>query len=178
MFEGLTAGRASTAASVAADERYWAAVGMAFLAMLATAIVFIVWMFRYWEQLHVAMRGREPRHGRGWTIGGWFVPIANLWIPKQLVDDFWRLTSGVPTDEASWRARPVDARVHLWWAAFLIGGVLQQVSGALEPVDDDPDAWHTFYAVTVTGDLVYAIAAFLAAGIVSTLVARLSRITR
>lgn len=177
VFTDFTEGIAGVDGLVAAEDGYWSTFGIAFLSMLVTSVVFIVWMFRYWEQLRVALHGRTPRRGRGWTIGGWFIPIASLWIPKQVVDDFWRLTSGPPTDEASWQARPVAGTVHLWWGAFLLGGALQQVSGSLEPAVDDLDAWHTYYATLIVGDVVFAVAAFLAARVVSTLVARLSEIT-
>lgn len=63
-----------------------------------------------------------------------------------------------------------------WWAAFLIGSAVQQAAGRLEP-GEDLDAWHGFYATSLAGDVLWAIAGFLAAWIVGSLVVRLSHLT-
>lgn len=171
VYDDYVLGTTTTSASVSADDGYWGMVGLSYLFLLVTAVVFIVWMYRYWGQLH-AVHGTASRHGRGWTIGGWLVPIVNLWIPKQLMDDFWRHTG---TSAPRGLKEPVSPLLHVWWAAWLVGGVLQQVSGALEPGDES--SWHAFYAITVISDAIWAAAAVLAAVIVGRLVTRLSRLS-
>ena len=77
------------------DERHAAtgllgAAALVFLALLiATTIVFIVWMWRSAKNNELLGRIR-PRHTSGWSIGGWFIPVGNLWIPVQVMHDLWQ----------------------------------------------------------------------------------------
>lgn len=171
VYGDFVGGATTTTASVSADDGYWGMVGLSYLVMLAAAVVFVVWMYRYWGQLR-AVRGSASRHGRGWTIGGWVIPVANLWIPKQMMDDYWRHSG---TSAPRGLKEPVSPLLHLWWAAWLVGAVLQQVSGAMDPGDES--SWHTFYVVTVVSDAIWAMAALLAAVIVGRLVTRLTRLS-
>ncbi|WP_433698654.1 protein kinase domain-containing protein [Nocardiopsis sp. CA-288880] len=49
------------------------------------------------------------------AVLGWFVPVGNLWLPKQIADDVWHASS--PADRGG-RPAPAGA-VHLWWALWL-----------------------------------------------------------
>lgn len=51
----------------------------------------------------------------GWTIGGWLVPVLNLFRPKQIANDLWRAgdVQGGPD---------VSALVTWWWLTFLVSG--------------------------------------------------------
>ena len=95
---------------------------IAYLLMLVvTAALFITWLF----QLTKVVDDYSPdalRHRPGWAIGGWFVPILNLVRPKQMVDDVW--TGSSP----EWSHERPAFYVHLWWAAFLISGLLDRIA--------------------------------------------------
>lgn len=102
-----------------------------------TAIAFIGWVWVATANLRNA--GVRVRHAPGWALGGWLVPILNLWRPKQMVDDLWRGSMpGVPPGvDLKYVRKPVG--VTAWWAAYLIGsalpaiGVMKTVSAALQP---------------------------------------------
>ncbi|MFJ9557320.1 DUF4328 domain-containing protein [Nocardiopsis sp. NPDC101807] len=49
------------------------------------------------------------------AVLGWFVPVGNLWLPKQIADDVWHASS--PADQGG-RTAPAGV-VHLWWALWL-----------------------------------------------------------
>lgn len=59
------------------------------LALLATATVFIVWFHRVRTNAGVFAPDLQSR-GAGWAIGGWFIPIGNLWIPRGVAGDVLR----------------------------------------------------------------------------------------
>lgn len=158
-YEASLSGGRSVADSVAADDAYWTVLGIAFITMIAPAVLVVTWLFRHHKQVAAASE-RAPRYRRGWTIGGWLVPIANLWIPKQVVDDVWRLSAPDAHHDASDAPRPhVPARHHWWWGLWLVGGVVNQVAGTLEP--SDPAGWRTLYATAVSGDVLWAAAGLL-----------------
>jgi eukaryotic-like serine/threonine-protein kinase len=94
------------------------------IGFVAVAVAFIVWLFRAYGNLPV-LGIVKPRYARAWTIGAWFVPIANLIIPKHLTNDVWRAGDpGLAHGEPGWQKRQVAATLHLWWAANLVGGAL------------------------------------------------------
>lgn len=174
-YADMVQGVATTTASIEADDTYWGAFGLALMATIGCAAVMLPWCYRLWGQLPTlpAADGERPRRGRGWTLGGWFVPVANLWIPKQLMDDFWRLSSG---PAQGWQQRQVTPLLHWWWAAWLLGGVGHQFAGAMEPASEG--AWHSFYAATIAADGLWAAAGFLLATVVSRLVSRVDERSR
>ena len=49
-----------------------------------TGLLFVTWLWR----AHTQAPG-PLRHGRGWTVGSWLVPVVNLWVPPRLVYDIW-----------------------------------------------------------------------------------------
>jgi hypothetical protein len=84
-------------------------------AYLAGAIVFIRWLRAAYRNADVVAPGTR-RYGHGWAIGSWFVPILNLWRPKQIVNDVWRAGGS----DAS-GSEPGGLLVA-WWTAFVLSG--------------------------------------------------------
>ncbi len=66
----------------------------------------------------------DPRFGKGWAIGAWFVPILNLFRPKQIANDIWRGSdSALPAHASdSWYNRPTPVLLAWWWAASSSAG--------------------------------------------------------
>src|SRR2546423_6904765 len=56
------------------------------IALLTSVILLVVWVYRARCNLD-GIQGTRPRWSPAWTIGGWFVPVANLVvIPLTLLD--------------------------------------------------------------------------------------------
>ena len=55
-----------------------------------------MWMFRAYNNVDAVAPGAR-RYDGGWAIGSWFVPILNLFRPKQIINDIWRAATGSPT---------------------------------------------------------------------------------
>jgi hypothetical protein len=106
------------------DERHAAnrllgATALVFLAILiATTIAFIVWTWRSVKNNELLGRVR-PRHTAGWSIGGWFVPIGNLWIPVQIMQDLWQGSDPTVSGNRDWRGLPRSPLIGCWWGLFL-----------------------------------------------------------
>jgi Domain of unknown function (DUF4328) len=115
------------AEATASDDRQ-ALLGVVQLgAFLLTAVGFLVWFRRAYTNLPGL--GMEPLpFGTGWTVGAWVVPFLNLVRPKQIMDTIWRGSDpGRPSFDARWREGPVPLFVHLWWAVFLLSGLVDWV---------------------------------------------------
>jgi hypothetical protein len=98
-------------AVIASSDRISVAALIDVIIYLIGAVIFLFWFRRAYA--NVDSLGGAMRHGAGWAVGSWFVPILNLFRPKQIANDIWRGSS-----------QPEDARiplfVHLWWAFWLL----------------------------------------------------------
>ncbi|MFF6993619.1 DUF4328 domain-containing protein [Streptomyces sp. NPDC008313] len=90
-------------------------------ALVATAVVFIVWFRRVRINAEVFSPGRHSKT-RGWAVWGWFVPVANLWYPRRIALDTWD-ASGPDAFRDAERIggpRPSRAVVNAWWTLWIV----------------------------------------------------------
>lgn len=115
------------------------AYSMAFTLFVATGIVFIVWFHRLRKNAEVwagDLQSRKP----GWAIGGWFIPLANLWIPRGIAADIWRASR--------WQPYAADGRgemtlLNSWWTLFAVGMVVDRIAGQLYKFAETAEAYTT-----------------------------------
>ncbi|SNS90530.1 protein of unknown function [Asanoa hainanensis] len=77
---------------------------------LAALVLTIVWLWRARKNLD-AFPDAKPSLGAGWTIGGWFLPIANLIVPGRIMANAAR---------ESTQNRWVTRVAVIWWIALLV----------------------------------------------------------
>lgn len=80
---------------------------------LVAGVVFIAWLGRARRNL-LDFKGEARAYSPGWTIGAWFVPIANLIMPALVTADVAR---GSTTDPAT--KRKLLTLVWLWWPCYV-----------------------------------------------------------
>jgi hypothetical protein len=150
---------AGSAAVVASDERL--AVGAA--AMMATfwvsAVLWLVWFHRAYRNVE-SFGSISMRFGSGWAVGAWFVPILNWFRPKQIANDIWRGTD--PQPPPGWVQPPVAPLVHWWWAAWLVGILLGNLSFRLITDARTLDAERAAVAVDIIAGISYVVTGLLA----------------
>ncbi|MFJ1753904.1 DUF4328 domain-containing protein [Kitasatospora sp. NPDC088134] len=98
------------------------------LLMLGTAGVFVPWLYRVRVNAEViAPAAALPP--RWLTVGCWFVPLANLFLPWWTIRGVWR--AGTPTDGQD--GENGQGPVHAWWATMVLASVLALLaSGSME----------------------------------------------
>ena len=155
------------------DDRQSAIALAQLVALIATAIFFIRWIHRAYKNL-LELGTPDLRFKPGWAIGGWFVPILNLWRPKQIVNDTWRATDpGLDPDAAgTWRLRDVPGWVALWWGAFLLSGLAWRASGQITSHAESRGDLRTANLFSLIGDVSSTVAAITAVLLVQSLTAR------
>jgi hypothetical protein len=98
-------------------------VGSAQLAALtATAFFFIRWLHHAYRNLR-ALGAGNLRYATATAVWSWFVPILNLWRPKQVVNDVWRASDpDAPADQSdgAWWGTGVPALLAAWWALWVV----------------------------------------------------------
>ncbi|HWJ60476.1 MAG TPA: DUF4328 domain-containing protein, partial [Acidimicrobiales bacterium] len=101
-----------------------AAVGVSLitsLVTLATIVVFLVWRHRIQRNLRGPLGVAGLEQTPGWAVGWWFVPIANLWKPKQGMDEAWRASApDVPVGAHGWAGRPSSPLIGWWWGVWIL----------------------------------------------------------
>jgi hypothetical protein len=136
---------------------------IAALALFVAAAVFIVWLWRVRWNAEMFCRG-EHRYTRGWVLGGWIVPVVNLWYPKQVVDDIVAASDPrTPPHIPTLRGIPGTRLVWAWWLTWVVGLVLDNI-GQRSVLDGVPqlgelreNAWmSTVSAVSTTAAAVLA----------------------
>jgi hypothetical protein len=76
-----------------------------------TVIVFLLWFRR--ARINAEASGYPQRWRTGWWLVCWLIPIANLFIPYQMLADIWR--ASLPEEQrhdSPWLPR-------LWWVCVL-----------------------------------------------------------
>ncbi|MFF2998376.1 DUF4328 domain-containing protein [Streptomyces sp. NPDC057950] len=146
-----------------ADSLYSAAGYAQTGALLATVVVFLVWFHRARVNAEVFDPFGHSK-ARGWAVGGWFVPVLNLWRPRRIMVDIW--DASIPRG-----SRSSHGLVNLWWALWLTALLADRASTA-----EHRDARTALEMRHAAGQATFADAADVAAALLAILV--VLRLTR
>ncbi|MFD3564162.1 DUF4328 domain-containing protein [Streptomyces sp. NPDC058686] len=108
------------------DSLYSAAGVAQLCALVATAVVFIVWFRRVRINAEVFRPDGHSR-SRGWASWGWFVPVVNLWAPRQVAADTW--DASVP-EAGLIPQKHAHMVISRWWSLWLVSNVIGRLAGS------------------------------------------------
>lgn len=97
-----TGSAAALDALVTAEDTWQTTELMSLIALLAALALTITWTYQLYGRL-TDIGAQDFRHRRGFAIGGWFIPFANLFLVPRILDDLERA--------ARTRRRPIG---HGW----------------------------------------------------------------
>ncbi|MFI5670461.1 DUF4328 domain-containing protein [Streptomyces sp. NPDC051704] len=130
-----------------------------FLILLATAVVFIIWFHRVRVNGEI-MRPDAFSQTRGWAIGGWFIPLGNLFLPYRTAREIWTASTQFAPDGSF---REVSAApVNTWWAVWVFSALSDRVLSVMYRRAETPEALRDASAVGMVTDLLTVAAAVLA----------------
>nr|WP_307819004.1 DUF4328 domain-containing protein [Streptomyces sabulosicollis] len=129
------------------------------VAALVLIVLWLVWFRTAYINSTVLHPGRQ-RFGSGYAVGAWFIPIAQLWLPKQIANDVW--TSSTPPGPGR-RSRAV---LHWWWTFFVIMFLMFPVNGISEIVGDNIREQRPSVIVSIVDDSIGVLTAVLAIAVV------------
>ncbi|WP_371657455.1 DUF4328 domain-containing protein [Streptomyces sp. NBC_00280] len=102
-------------------------ISMIFLYVMTIAtVLFLVWLARSRRNAQ-ELSPEAPVPSRGWMIGAWFIPVANLFVPRRFVLDIGRASS------PSWEQKRDTTLVNLWWGAWTTHALVLVVAGQAAP---------------------------------------------
>jgi hypothetical protein len=125
------------------------------VAALPAMVTFIIWLRQVRGNAERFCKAPH-RHGRGWVIGGWFVPIISLWYPKQIVDDIVAASTPRTSPHADQLPRLRSSIVLVWWATWIASTLI----GTTDPArpSGDPSAGDFLWTALIsTGNAVLTV---------------------
>lgn len=150
------AGKAITMAQAEAiDMRQRLLAILYFIGFVITAILFIRWQRTAFDRTAAIVAGVMP-HSKPWTIWGWIVPIACLFVPYRIVKQIHTTAT-----------RDVSAVLVGWWWFFWLASNLAAYVGLILSLSDTLPEIVAGSAAGLAGDVLTIPAAFLAARIIA-----------
>ncbi|MEU5596582.1 DUF4328 domain-containing protein [Streptomyces sp. NPDC020298] len=137
-----------------ADALYRASGIAQSIAFVACVVVYLCWFYRVRVNAEVFNPGGQSRK-RGWTIGGWFTPVVNLWMPRRITLDVWEASS-------PWGAPRSHAPVNAWWTLWIISLLADRASFSAYRRADGAQGLHDAVRLMLFSDVVDLAAAALA----------------
>jgi hypothetical protein len=127
LYDGIVGGSHFTQGQIdATDNRQAVVAGLEFVAFVAAAIVFLLWFHGAYRNLRAV--GGHQRYGEGWAIGAWFVPVLNVFRPKQIANDIWRGSDPATPHRAPADDDRVPPLLAWWWGVFLVSAWVQNIA--------------------------------------------------
>lgn len=162
-FQLLSSGDISTEAAEANDMRQ-AFIGLLGLVVLiVTAVFFIQWFRRAYNNLHLL--GTPLEHSEGWAAGSWFVPILNLFRPYHIMKEIWEktianlrkvnqnLTHQIPSN---WRTL-----VSFWWGFWITSSIIENIGFRISMKAETAEMLAAVSVLDIVANLLSIPAAFL-----------------
>lgn len=88
-----------------------------------TIILFLRWAYVATRNCHAAS-GKPLPFSPAWSIGWFFVPIANLWKPYQAMRQTWNVSEDINGDPE----RPAPGLLITWWLVFLLSSSIDRAA--------------------------------------------------
>ncbi|MFJ6478947.1 MULTISPECIES: DUF4328 domain-containing protein [unclassified Streptomyces] len=128
-------------------------------AAIVTGIVFIIWFLRVRTNAEVFAPGAE-KLPRGWAIGAWFIPFANLVLPYRIAVTTWISSTPFGADgQQRWFRLTL---VNLWWGTFVLAKALGWYGGRSYASAETTEGVRDAVTTMLAADLIDIVAAVLA----------------
>jgi hypothetical protein len=140
--------------------------GLAGTVGLVIFVLMVIWCYQTHRATQILCRGTRS-WSLGWSIGGWFIPFANMLIPKLVLNETEKIALAPRTGEMvgeDWRERPTSVVGWLWWVLFVAGTtVFIYGYGAFDDPGGTASSWRVGYWMTAAGSAVLAASGILGA---------------
>lgn len=162
---------------IAIDDGFSTLAGFAVICGLVLFVLLIIWSNSAHKTTQQLWFG-DRKWSSGWTVGAWFIPLANAILPKLVLNEIERLALEQRVGgqaAATWRTRSLVAVGNLWWFGLVAGMVLTQIGGGIgNDVESSSGDIRASYALTALGLSVVGVSAIFGALYIRRLGRRLS----
>lgn len=88
---------------------------------ITMVVMWLVWFWRVRVNAETFAPGRI-RYSAEMAVGAWLIPVCNLFVPKQVINDVWTASNPASPQWYGYGPRPTSRRglVNGWWTMWLI----------------------------------------------------------
>jgi hypothetical protein len=113
----------AVAAAEASDARQGIVGIFQVIIFVISGILILKWIYR--ANYNARQLGAsEMVFTPGWSIGWYFIPIANLWKPYQAMKEIWKASS----NPQSWNSQSVSSMLPWWWFFWIVSNMFANAS--------------------------------------------------
>ena len=135
------------------DRQQKIAIGL-LIALAVSGIPFLIWVYR--ANCNARMLGaHDMEYSPGWSVGWFFVPIANLWKPYNVMKEIAAVSKN-PVAFGSEKEEPI---VVFWWLLWIVGNILGQTSNRLARRAEEPSEFLTANLAAIGSNVLVILAA-------------------
>lgn len=110
---------------------------------MATVVLLIIWLAKAHTATTTLLgEGEHRRYSRAWSIGVWFIPLANVISTPQIFAENQQIADAPRTKgriSGDWRSTPIRLELIWWWILFVGGAIFFRLG--LTASIDDPEAF-------------------------------------
>lgn len=149
-----------------------ALIDTAWLAVyFVTAVVFGRFIYVAKKDLR-ELRVTDLQFSPGWSVGWFFVPLANLWMPYKAMAESFRASDPTCLDRRAWKGCRVPGIVKAWWAAWITSNLVGRFSASIWDSAASPEEYLLAGQVDVAAGMIDVLLTVLAIMLVGALVER------
>src|SRR6266849_4410449 len=87
----------------------------------AASVLFLVWLYAASFNACI-IRSKDMHFGPGWSVGWFFVPLANWFMPYFVMRELWKASS---SPNVKWRQSFTSPILPAWWVSLVLLSVLK-----------------------------------------------------
>lgn len=125
---------------------------------LATVVFFCVWLYRATDNVRAFAPSRGLNYSPTLTVGSFFIPFANLFIPYRAVKEVWQKSG--PPDEALLSEPNPPASFTVWWTFWLLALFARNISSRASFDEKIPKSNAT--VISIVASALFIVAAIFA----------------
>lgn len=129
---------------------------------LGGGILIFKWIHRCNKNVR-ALGSKQMKFSPGWSVGWFFVPIANLFKPFHVMNEIWS-ASHSPND---WSANEKPKAILKWWILWIASNSVPQISSNLEEKAQTIDEFMKISFLNLGGEVLWIILCFAFISIVT-----------
>jgi hypothetical protein len=136
---------------IAAEDTEIAMSNFSLLGWFATFVLLVIWSNQsYKAAMSHNVDGRT--WSSKWAVGGWFIPAANLVIPKLVLNETERISAHIDpttaTDRPTWQQQPLSALGVIFWISLVGAVIFGGLAGNVYPADFSVDELRGAYVLS------------------------------
>jgi len=124
--------------------------GIQFLISIISWILTLKWIYR--ANYNARQLGATDMiFTPGWSIGWYFIPIANLWKPYEAMKEIWKASK----NPNNWKKQSLPSILTWWWLLSIVSAVLNNIAFRLSLRAKELDEFLTVNIITLLSDITF-----------------------